>query len=151
LKSKARPARARRTFAHRLRTPFAWACALACALAFAAEPAPPAALNGVRLVELDATLGIAVLRGAGGEHRAVKAGDSAPDGSYKVTRVLADRIEIEAPGPKSAPPPRFWLWKSAPGDTSPRLVALSREPPAEAPPTMTIRMTPDQVPGALPR
>jgi hypothetical protein len=130
---------------------FAWACVLACACSVAAEPAAPAALNGVILVELDARLGIAVLRGAGGEHRAVKAGDAAPDGTYKVTRILSDRIEIEAPGPRSAPPLRFWLWKSAPGDTSVRLAPLSRDPPSSPPPTMTIRMNPEQLPGAASR
>jgi hypothetical protein len=98
---------------------------------------PPASLADLKLVELDPRLGIAVLRGAGGEHFSLKAGDTGPGAIYKVTRLFADRIEIEVPVARSAPS-RYWLWKSAAGDKSARLVPLSRDPPPEAPATMTV-------------
>jgi hypothetical protein len=99
-------------------------------------------------VELDARLGIAIVRGPEGEHRALKAGDAGPGATYKVTRLFADRIEIEVAGARPAPPARFWLWKSAPGDRSSRLVAVSRDVPPETAAVTTVTVSSPVVPGA---
>jgi hypothetical protein len=95
------------------------ACALFLALAGLgmalshADDANPESLRGLELVRLDATLGVAIVRGPDGEFFSLRQGDATADRAFRLTRLYSDRVELQAVTPVNGTRHRYWLAKGA--------------------------------------
>jgi len=83
------------------------------ASAGAGTPAIPSSLRGLRLVQLDASLGVAIVRTDDRQYLTLRQGDATADKTCRVARFYADRIEWSCVESASGTPLRFWLAKGA--------------------------------------
>ena len=95
---------------------------------FAIPPLEQTVVESLRVRALNPVDGLAVVQEPGGALRTVGLGDDvsehlAVSGSFKVTKVLADRLVAEGileSGVKA----KLWIYKAGPGDENSRVVVL---------------------------
>jgi hypothetical protein len=107
----------------------AFTIARACAIVALVAGAAPAASPSVDLVHVDASLGVAIVRGSAGTLTTLHAGDALPGSPLKVTRIYGDRIEA-AGGVRSSD--RTWI-RLAPAGGHSEVSSLSSVAPPETP------------------